>query len=134
MNHRLQDDWNKIGKLDRAIVAKRVPILATAGIALAELVRDGVIPDGVSNTITHLLSVGLIVLGVASGAFWAQRGTTPADPQLSPTDMYGNKLVSALSIGPHAGVAPNSATTSDALDAANAVFPMDNPPAAPTVS
>lgn len=129
----LRGDYEKAGAIDRAVVAKRVPVLAGLGIVAGELVRDGVIPDGLANGITHWATVAFTALGVLGGVLWAQRGTTPADPQLLPKDKYGNDLVSALSVGPHAGLsdddpAPVAAlsgpTAADALAAAAAINPQ----------
>lgn len=100
----LRADYAQVGKINRAIVAKRVPILAGLGIVAGELVRDGAIPDGLANSVTHWATVIFTALGVIGGVLWAQRGTTPADPQLQPKDIHGNDLVSALDVGPHAGL------------------------------
>lgn len=101
----VRGDYEMAGRLDRAIVAKRVPILAGLGIIAGELVRDGIIPDGLANGVTHWSTVVFTVLGVAGGVLWAHQGATPADPQLQPKDKYGNDLISALKAGPHAGIA-----------------------------
>ncbi len=121
MKRTLQQDWQEAGVIARAVVAKRVTILTTLGLIVGILVREGLIPDGLSNRITHWSTVALTLLGVAAGVLWAQRGVTPADPQLRPTDVYGNPLVSELSVGPHAGREP----------APGALTALDNPPPVP---
>lgn len=129
--HRLQQDWAEAGWFARAVVAKRVTALAGVGIISGELVRDGVIPVNMATTATHWTGVAFSVLGVASGVLWAHRASTPADPQLGPTDRHGNRLVSELSIGPHAGVDTAESTGPAALEAANAIHPMESPTSAP---
>ncbi len=127
----LRERWNQAGKVARAIVAKRVGILTGSGLILGELVRTEVIPLNVSNDITHWAGVTLSVLGVVTGVLWAQSGTTPADPQLTPTDLYGHRLVSELDYGPHAGITPPVTPRApglilvdrSALDAAAAIHP-----------
>lgn len=122
---RLRSGYQQAGVLARAVVAKRVTILAGGGIVLGELVRNGIIPDGVSSGVTHSATVGFSVLGVVAGVLWAHAGATPADPELKPKDKYGNPLVSARSTGPHDGlsipVAPESTASAE---------PSTSPPSA----
>lgn len=101
---RLGAGYQRASVLGRAIVAKRVPTLAGLGIILGELVRDGIIPDGLANGVTHWATVGFTAAGVIGGVLWAHQGTTPADPQLLPKDKYGNPLVSVRPTGPHGGL------------------------------
>lgn len=100
---RLKDDWNKVGAWTRAVVARRVLVLAAVGAVSGELVRDQIIPLTLSTTVTHWVTVALNVAGVIAGALWAHNGSTPADPLKQPQDIYGNKLVSELTAGPHPG-------------------------------
>jgi len=130
--HRLQQDWAAAGRFARAVVAKRVTVLAGVGLVGGELVRDGVIPDGLAAAATHWAGVVISVLGVAAGILWAQRATTPADPQLGPKDLYGNRLVSELSVGPHSGSDPAENSGPTALAAADAIHPMPAVPSAAT--
>lgn len=125
----LQRDYQHAGWYARAIVAKRVPTLTGLGIILGELVRAGVIPDGLSDQVTHWATVAFTVLGVIAGVLWAQRGTTPADPSLHPVDSHGDLLVSDLTVGPHAGTDAATADATDALAAAEAIHPMGDPAA-----
>lgn len=100
---RVQDGYQEVGRIAREIVAVRVTFLAGLGIILGELVRDGIVPDGLADWITHWATIAFSLLGVLVGVLWARRGATPTDPQLLPKDKYGNPLVSALDVGPHAG-------------------------------
>lgn len=118
----LRNDYRQAGVISRAIVAKRAGILSVLGLASGALVQNGVIPDGLANSVTHWATVALGGLGVVVGVLWAQRGVTPADPAKRPADIYGNELVSALTVGPHSGKDVVPADTS-ALDAANAIRP-----------
>lgn len=133
---RVRDGYQQVGRIAREIVAVRVTVLAGVGIIGGELVRDGVIPDGLADSVTHWSTVTFAVLGVVTGVLWARQGTTPADPQLQPKDKYGNDLVSALDVGPHdglgdviAGLPADGPSAADALAAAAALQPTD--PASP---
>lgn len=114
---RVQDGYQEVGRIAREIVAVRVTFLAGLGIILGELVRDGIIPDGLADWVTHWATVAFAALGVVTGVLWARRGATPTDPQLQPRDKYGNPLVSALDVGPHAGLSepPEGVGTTDTL-------------------
>jgi hypothetical protein len=135
---RVGDGYRKVGAFTRATVAKRVTYLAGGGIILGELVRDGIVPAGLADGITHWATVAFSVLGVAAGVLWAHAGATPADPQLLPKDKYGNRLVSALDVGPHAGLstepdglAPDAGAATaaaTALAAAAEINPQPSPP------
>ncbi len=131
--NRIERGYQEAGTIARAIVAKRAGIVGGLGVILGELVRDGLIGDGLSDQVTRWATVCFGVLGVVTGALWAQSGTTPADPALNPTDRYGNRLVSELAVGPHPGAEPVVADTS-ALDAANAIHPMADAPAESSVT
>lgn len=85
--------YRKASAFARAIVAKRVTILAGAGIILGELVRAGILPDRVSGQVATILGITLDALGVITGIVWAQSGTTPADQNLQPTSSDGQLLV-----------------------------------------
>lgn len=122
----------QVGAFARAVVAKRVLVLSTIGLVLGVLVQNRVLSIGLETQVTHWAEVTLSVIGILSGTIWAQRGATPADPALQPKDKFGNDLVSALTVGPHAGIDPvapdlpvgDPLDVDGALAAAAAIHPM----------
>lgn len=97
--HGVEEFGAEVSTFARAIVAKRVTILAGAGIILGELVRAGLLPDAVSGRVSTLLGVTLDILGVLTGIIWAQAGTTPAAVALQPKDLNGTPLLPDYTLG-----------------------------------
>lgn len=118
----LTKDYQQAGNLAREVVAVRVPVLTGLGVITGLLVQQGVIPDGLANDVTHRAAVAFTVLGVVAGVLWARKGTTPANPSLNPKDSYGNRLVSDLAIGPHAGMTASSPVAAEVAFAAAAAI------------
>lgn len=103
--------YQQAGTFARAIVAKRLAVLGGLGIITGELVRNEVIPVGLSDGVTHWATVFFSVLGVVTGVLWAQSGTTPADPALKPMDKDRNYLAPVVdpTTAPHPGLLPDDA-------------------------
>lgn len=99
----LKKDYQTAGRLTREIVAVRVPVLAGVGLIGGVLVQQGVIPDGVADSVTHWAGVVFTVVGVVAGVLWARKDTTVADPKRVPMDKDGNFLAPVVVDGPHPG-------------------------------
>lgn len=91
-----------VGFYARAIVAKRVGILAVIPVVLGLAVSLG-LPVGVSTAVATAATATLTALTAIVGILWAQSGTTPADPTLAPVSLAGVPLVEATSGIPPVG-------------------------------
>lgn len=88
----LKTDYQEAGKIARAIVAKRVAIVAAVPTALTMATALGFHVPGTGQVQGVVVTV-LDGLSLVVGVLWAQSGTTPADPNLNPTDIHGQSLV-----------------------------------------
>lgn len=119
--HRIADVETEISKVSREVIARRAGITTGLSMLLVFLNTEHVIPQPWTGSVMHWLNFAFDLLAVlvsVAGLVWARNGVTTADPAKGPVDIYGNELVSALSVGPHAGTAP-AATSSAEVFAAN---------------
>lgn len=79
---KLEQDGAELGKFARAVVAKRIVVVAVVAAVLQLLVGYHVITPGVSGDVTKYINDLIDVLAVISGILFAQRGVTPtSDPR-----------------------------------------------------
>jgi hypothetical protein len=124
----IQQWFGEAGKWDRAIVAKRVGILAGLPVALNLLAvilhSAGVsIPDGLPDRITLIVIGGLNAAALLGGTLWAQHGVTPADPALKPMAANGEALVTVSAAVAAAG-RPASSSPAQAILAGGVAAPV----------
>ena len=118
-------NWRKnaaeVGRLSREVVARRAGIASGLGLVLAVVNSNHLLPQPWTGDIQHGVNVGIDLLAAiitAAGIIRARAAATPADPSLYPKDIHGDDLVSALRVGPHAGIEDASPDAAAAFAAA----------------
>lgn len=94
-NADLERDANDVGTIARAVVAKRVAIVAVVSVLLQLLVGYQVIPLDVSSHITSYINDGITALSTVIAVVYAQKGVTPTS---DPRNDTGTKLVPATQV------------------------------------
>ena len=85
--------YTRTGTFAREIVLKQAVIMATIVGVLGALTTAGIIPTGVSESVTGYIVVGFAVVAGLVNALWTRHGVTPADPDLNPVSKNGLPLV-----------------------------------------